>query len=239
MGASKPTLDWFGQPLVLRVAGLLARGVRGPVVVVAPPEVELPAGIVAIRSEQPGVGPLAGIAAGLAALGDVDAVFVVAADTPLLQPRLVVHILGLLRPEDDAAVPVALGFRHPLCAAYRPRVAGQLAGLLAEGVGAAGALPLGVATRWLQEATLAAADPGLGSLSACNTPAELAMLRSVPTPSVLLAGVASRGWTLGEACAYLGLEVPTGSVMVAGVDSQASARLPLAEGDAVALAKTR
>ena len=42
MGTSKAALDWFGVPLLARVAGLVGRAVDGPVVVVRAPGRGLP-----------------------------------------------------------------------------------------------------------------------------------------------------------------------------------------------------
>lgn len=234
MGASKPTLDWHGEALVQRVVGLVARGVDGPVVVVAPPAVALPSTLTVVRDEVPGLGPLAGLAAGLASIdAECDVVFVVAADTPLLHPRLVRRILELLGPHDDAAVPFALGFRQSLCAAYRPRVRVALEALLADGIGAAGALPQAVGTRWLEEADLAEADPGLGSLSTCNTPAEYEALLALPAPRISVAGIAVCGWTLGDAYHAAGLDFPVGDVLIDGVRVAAALAVPLAEGETI------
>ncbi|HEV2753369.1 MAG TPA: NTP transferase domain-containing protein, partial [Solirubrobacteraceae bacterium] len=43
MGAAKAALEWHGSTLLRRVAGLVARGVDGPVVVVRAPGQALPA----------------------------------------------------------------------------------------------------------------------------------------------------------------------------------------------------
>lgn len=231
MGAPKATLDWHGQPLAARVAGLVARAVDGPVVAVAPPEVEVPAGVEAIRGERPGLGPLAGLLAGLHAVADADAALVVAVDAPLLHPRLGRRLLALLGPDDDAAVPLALGHRHPLCAAYRPRVATAIEALLAEGVGAAGALPDRIATRWVEAVELEDADPGLGSLAACNTPEQLAGLLALPAPVVGVDGRAARGWTADAALRDAGAPNPTGPVAIDGVAVATAVGAPLAEGE--------
>src|SRR6185437_9467451 len=75
MGTPKACLEWHGSPLLYRTAALLMRTVTGPVVVVVgadgggtwelPP---LPPGVVIARDPAPGLGPLQGIAAGLAAV---------------------------------------------------------------------------------------------------------------------------------------------------------------------------
>ena len=75
MGTPKACLEWHGSTLLYRTAALLMRTVTGPVVVVVgadgggtwelPP---LPPGVVIARDPAPGLGPLQGIAAGLAAV---------------------------------------------------------------------------------------------------------------------------------------------------------------------------
>jgi molybdopterin-guanine dinucleotide biosynthesis protein A len=232
MGAAKASLDWHGQPLAARVAGLLARAVDGAVVAVAPPGVEVPAPVPVVRDERPGVGPLAGLLAGLGAVGDAGAAVVAAVDAPLLHPRLVRRLLELLGPGDEAVVPFAHGHRHPLCAVYRPTAAiAAIDALLTEGVGAAGALPDRLATRWAEPADLEDADPGLGSLAACNTPGELAALLALPAPIVGIGGRPARGWTAAEALADAGAADPGGPVLIDGVSVPTAAGAPLAEGE--------
>lgn len=234
MGAAKASLDWHGQPLAARVAGLLARAVDGPVVAVAPPGVDVPASVPVVRDERPGVGPLAGLLAGIAAVADAEAVVVVAVDAPLLHPRLVRRLLARLGPDDEAVVPFAHGHRHPLCAAYRPAAAAAaIDALLVGGVGAAGALPDRLATCWLEERDLEDADPGLGSLAACNTPAELAALLALPAPVVGVGGRPVRGWTADAALRDAGAADPTGPVAIDGVAVASAVGAPLAEGEAL------
>ncbi|MGQ0577248.1 MAG: NTP transferase domain-containing protein, partial [Pseudonocardia sp.] len=72
MGSPKAALEWHGSTLLARAAGVLARVVDGPVVVVAAPGQELPAlpaGVEVARDPVGGRGPVPGIAAGLGAAG--------------------------------------------------------------------------------------------------------------------------------------------------------------------------
>ena len=73
MGTPKAALEWHGSTLLRRVVGLVARTVDGPVVVVRAPGQELPAlpdGVELVEDAREGRGPLQGLAAGLAAVGD-------------------------------------------------------------------------------------------------------------------------------------------------------------------------
>src|SRR3954453_23921421 len=90
MGTSKAHLEWHGSTLLRRVAGIVARGVDGPVVVVRAPGQELPAlpaGVEVVDDAREGRGPLQGLAAGLAAVRAAAPVaFVSSTDVPLLPP---------------------------------------------------------------------------------------------------------------------------------------------------------
>jgi molybdopterin-guanine dinucleotide biosynthesis protein A len=183
MGAPKELLDWHGTPLVAHVAGIVAAAVApGPVVVVArrgqavPP---LPGGVEVVRDSVEGQGPLQALRDGLDAVaGRCDAAFVAATDLPLLRPELVRRVLDALEPDDDAAVPVALGRRHVLAAAYATGVVGAVDELLGEGERRVTVLLERCRVRLLDQGALLAdralarADPRLDSLANANTPAE-------------------------------------------------------------------
>ena len=74
MGAPKASLEWHGSTLLRRVTGIVARSVApGPVVVVAAAGQDLPAlpdGIEVVADAREGRGPLQGLAARLATIGD-------------------------------------------------------------------------------------------------------------------------------------------------------------------------
>src|SRR3954454_12550894 len=127
MGSPKAALEWHGSTLLRRVAGIVARGVDGPVVVVRAPGQELPAlpdGVELVDDAREGRGPLQGLAAGLAAVREAAPVaFVSSTDVPLLHPRFVRRVVGALDDGADVALPEVGGFRHPLAAAYRTGLA--------------------------------------------------------------------------------------------------------------------
>jgi molybdopterin-guanine dinucleotide biosynthesis protein A len=187
MGRSKAAIDFAGEPLVARVARRLAPVCR-VVVVAAAPEQELPAlpeGVRVARDAVAGRGPLAGIAAGLAALGPgCDAAFVTTTDAPFVAAA-VVRRLAALRGEGEGApweavVPVLEGRAQPLSAVYAAGAREVAEALLAAGSLRAGRLAEALRARFVDEATLlddprvAAGDPTLATLRGVNTPEELA-----------------------------------------------------------------
>ena len=199
MGREKATLDWHGGTLLRRAAGIVARCVDGPVVVVRaagqvlPP---VPPGVELATDERAASGPLQGIAAGLSALaGRADIVFVTGVDAPLLHPALVAHVIASLRADDDVALPHAHGFAHPLAAAYR---AATMAPLIAEqlALDRLGTRPLFERCRvrrldegaLLADPAVATLDPLLHSLTNLNEPAEYTAAHALPEPPVTVAG---------------------------------------------------
>jgi molybdopterin-guanine dinucleotide biosynthesis protein A len=72
--------------------------------------------------ENPGRGPLEGLAAGLKAMPDhVEAVYATSCDVPLMATEFVRAMFNHLG-NHEIAVPVEGQFHHPLAAVYRPRV---------------------------------------------------------------------------------------------------------------------
>jgi molybdopterin-guanine dinucleotide biosynthesis protein A len=120
--------------MLARVVRVL-REVVEPVVVVAAPNQEvpsLPAEVLVARDEHEGLGPLAGLAAGLAALRThVDAAYVSSCDVPLLQPAFVRRMVELLG-DHELAISRDGNYHHPLAAVYRTNLEDRVRGLLAE-----------------------------------------------------------------------------------------------------------
>src|SRR5512133_3266476 len=123
MGTPKAALEWHGSTLLRRVAGIVERGVDGPVVVVRAPGQalpSLPSAVEVVEDAREGRGPLQGLAAGLAALdGRAEAAYASSTDAPLLHPAFVRRVMGALDADVDVVLPRAGGFPHPLAAAYR------------------------------------------------------------------------------------------------------------------------
>ncbi|HEV3389175.1 MAG TPA: molybdenum cofactor guanylyltransferase, partial [Solirubrobacteraceae bacterium] len=183
MGSPKAALDWHGSTLLRRVTGILARAVApGPVVVVSAPGQSLPeldAAVEVVADEQEGRGPLQGLAAGLAAIGDRALIaYVSSTDVPLLHPAFVRRVLGALDDGADVALPDVGGYRQPLSAAYRVAVRSTVEELIAADrmrpsflFERARVCHLGE-RELLADATLARLDPELSSVSNLNEPAD-------------------------------------------------------------------
>jgi molybdopterin-guanine dinucleotide biosynthesis protein A len=259
MGRPKAGLDWHGEPLAARVARVLARAVGdGPVIVVSAPGQELPHlpdGVEVVADPSEGDGPLRGLAVGLRTLvGRADVAFASSVDAPLLHAPFVEGVVAALGPNDDAAVPVAHGHRHPLAAAYRVALVSLFETLLAAGERRPGVLLGQVRTRFLDEATLLdhvgthAADPALDALRNINTPDDYAEARAQQPANVTIEvfgalrrrstspHLEARASRLGDAVAAAGFTLD-GHVVAAvnGKQIVSDPWFPLAGGDHVAL----
>jgi molybdopterin-guanine dinucleotide biosynthesis protein A len=255
MGASKAALEWHGSTLLYRAAAVVARAVDGPVVVVAAPGQELPglpAGVEVVEDPVEGLGPMQGLAAGLAAVEDrAEAAFVCSTDLPFLHPAYVRRVLAALT--DDVVLPVARGFRQPLAAAYRTGIAGLVADLLAKGNQRPGMIFKHCAVTQLDDdalladATLAKYDPELESVVNVNTPEDYRAARDREPPEIVVErfGVLAKGGgqrprtvraaTIGAAADAVGLTLDRHVVAALNGDQVTKdGRLPLVAGDTVA-----
>jgi len=257
MGSPKAALEWHGSTLLERAAGVLARVVDGPVLVVAAPGQELPPlppGVVVTHDPVAGRGPLQGIAAGLAAVGDrARRAFVCSVDLPFLHPAFVQAVLGAHTAGVDVALPVARGFPQPLAAAYRTALAPRIDALIGEGRMRPAMLFEEVRVRRLDDAVLladpalAAGDPALDSLLNVNSPADYRAARDRPPPQVTVQCYGAlarahphpsgrvRATTLGAAATALGLVLDRHVVAALNGDQLTrDTGLPLVHGDTVA-----
>jgi molybdopterin-guanine dinucleotide biosynthesis protein A len=256
MGAPKAMLEWHGSTLVRRVAGIVARAVDGPVVLVRAPGQALgclPDRFEVVEDLEEGKGPLGGLSVGLEALqahGDV--AYVSSTDAPLLHPAFVRRVVGEVTDGTDACVPFVRGFRQPLAAAYRVSLAPLVKSLLA----ADRLRPsfLLEACSWselddgslLADPDVARFDPELDSVTNLNDPADYEAARSRPAPEVQVerfgvlrprgapGRVTIRAATLGEAAEAIG--VPLDAHVIAALNGDQITRdpdEPLATGDVV------
>ena len=200
MGRPKADLEWHGSTLLHRTAALLARTVGGPVLVVAAPGQdlpELPPRVEVVADPVEGLGPMRGLATGLAALGERAAVaFVCSTDLPFLHPALVrAGAARVRRPRADTVdvvLPVARGYRQPLAAGYRTALAGLVEKLLGEGDLRPGMLFRHCRVAQLDDAALlddpdlARLDPDLDSLLNVNEPDDYAAALARPEPEVVV-----------------------------------------------------
>ena len=185
MGRPKAWLP-FGEELMLQRVVRILREVVDPVVVVAAPGQDvppLPPGVQIVRDEVEGTGPLAGLAAGLAALeGRVDAAYLSSCDVPLLKPEFVRRVIGLVA-NASIAVPEVDGYHHPLAAAYRADILPEVRKLLAADRLRPVFLFDAVPTRVIEPPELADVDPAFDSLRNLNAPEDYeAALRELGTP---------------------------------------------------------
>jgi molybdopterin-guanine dinucleotide biosynthesis protein A len=257
MGESKATLEWHGSTLLRRTAGLLARAVDGAVVVVrAPgqPLPALPAGVEVVDDPVEGLGPMQGIASGLAAVADrAQVAFVCSTDLPFLHPAYVRRVLAALDSDVDVVLPHAHGHRQPLAAAYRTALAPVVAGLVADGQ-----LKLAMLfdhcrvhrtddAGLLADPRLGALDPTLDSVLNVNEPDDYRAARARPEPEITVqryGALASNGRrgpetvraaTLGAAAAAVGLALDRHVVAALNGDQiTRDAEMPLVVGDMVA-----
>lgn len=247
MGTPKALLEWHGSTLLRRAAGIVARAVDGPVVVVRAPAQTLPPlpeRFEVAEDAREGRGPLQGIAAGLAAIGDrAGVVYVSGVDLPLLHPALIRHVLHSLRPQDDVALPRAHGYAQPLAAAYRAAIGPSLDGLLELGRLGTRELFAQLRVRELDEAALladgdvAVLDPALDSLLNINDPREYEHARARPAPAVTVRADgatqprAARAATLEQAAIVAGVAIGPATLEGRGVIRDPHE--PLVTGDAL------
>lgn len=168
MGRDKASLP-FGDELLLERVRRLAREVASEVLLVAREGQELPLGWEAVRDAAEGLGPLAGLAAGLDAMTGERA-FVCACDMPLLRPALARRLLELSQGH-EACVPVVDGFTVPTCAVYVKSTAALARELVAARELRPKALLASVRTRFVAGDELRDVDPELLSFLDCDTEA--------------------------------------------------------------------
>jgi len=259
MGAPKAALEWHGSTLLYRAAALMARVVDGPVVVVAAPGQqlpELPVDVEVVEDPVEGLGPMRGIATGLAAVADrAPMAFVCSTDMPFLHPAFIDRVLREFSAGDtDVALPVARGFRQPLAAVYRTSLATLIANLASDGELRPGMLFEHCRVRQiddqqlLADAVLARLDPDLESVMNVNSPDDYEAARARPPAEITvqcfgtLATAGHRGprtvraATLGGAAQAV--DIPLDRYVMAALNGDLMTRdpqLPLVAGDSVAL----
>jgi molybdopterin-guanine dinucleotide biosynthesis protein A len=192
MGIAKMSLPFGPETMLARIVRLLGT-VCHPLVVVAasreqsiPP---LPAEVILATDKLAERGPLAGIAAGLAALpAEVEAAYVTGCDVPLLVPAAVTRMFELLG-DNAIAMPLSGGFLHPLSAVYRKSVLPVVEDFLATERLSPRLLADCAATRRISEAELREVDPRLDTLKNLNEPqdylAALAQAGFAAPPDIL------------------------------------------------------
>jgi molybdenum cofactor guanylyltransferase len=178
MGQDKATLPAGDGTLLEHLARRLA-----PVVdetIIAGGSVHPPfEGARVVPDHQSGLGPLAGILAGLTAAREPH-VWVVGCDLPDVEPALGV-LLGGLAGDYEAVVPRPDHEPEGVCALYVRELAPRIEALLAAGERSIKSLLDRSAVRYLGSSELRAVDPELRSFHNINTPADYeAWLRRQP-----------------------------------------------------------
>ena len=256
MGTPKAALEWHGSTLLRRTVGIIARATDGPVVVVRAPGQELPAlpaETEVVDDPQEGLGPVQGLAAGLAALtGRAEVAFVSSTDMPFLHPAFVRRVLRAVQEEGaDVGLPVARGYPQPLAASYSVALAPVAAKLVA-GERLRPAFLFEECeverldeTALLADPVLAALDPGLDSVVNVNEPGDYQAARARPAPEVTIQRFGPladgnrgpeqlRAATVAGAAAAAGLELDRHVVAALNGDQiTRDGETPLATGDTV------
>jgi molybdopterin-guanine dinucleotide biosynthesis protein A len=180
MGRPKAWLPFGPEVMLQRVVRILS-AVVSPIVVVAArgqDVPDLPAGVEIARDEDEALGPLAGLAVGLAALADrVDAAYASSCDVPLLSAAFVSHVIAALE-DHDLAIPRDGQYHHPLAAIYRTRLVPTIRELIAADRLRPIYLLERSRAREIDVAELRCVDPDLSSLWNINTPEDYAAVLS-------------------------------------------------------------
>jgi molybdopterin-guanine dinucleotide biosynthesis protein A len=255
MGTPKAAMEWHGSTLLRRTVGIISRVTDGPVVVVRAAGQTLPAlpsHIEVAADPRAGMGPVQGLATGLAAVaGRADIAFVSSTDLPFLHPAFVRRVLRAAQEGADVGLPIARGYPQPLAASYRTSLAPVAERLVAQRRLRPAFLFEECAVSRLDEAALradpvlAALDPDLDSVVNINEPADYAAARARPAPEVTIQRFgaladghrgpqAVRAATVAEAAAAAGLALD-GHVVAAlnGDQITRDGQIPLATGDTV------
>jgi molybdenum cofactor guanylyltransferase len=255
MGTPKAALEWHGSTLLRRAVGIISRVTDGPAVVVRAAGQALPAlppHVEVVDDPREGMGPLQGLAAGLAAVaGRAETAFVSSTDLPFLHPAFVRRVLRAAQEGADVGLPVAHGHPQPLAASYRTSLAPAAERLVAQKrLRPAFLFEQCVVTR-LDEAALrtdtalAALDPGLDSVVNLNSPADYQRARARPAPAVTLQRLGvladghpgpqpARAATVAGAAAAAGLALGSHVVVALNGDQiTGDGETPLATGDVV------
>lgn len=174
MGRDKALLDLGGRPVIARVAGSLASACAEVLVAGGEPGRYAFLGLREAPDRYPGLGPLAGVHAGLDAMARPAGLFV-ACDMPFLSSHLL-HGLARRGAEGDvdAVVPRVAGRPEPLCAWYRRTLLPAAEAVLDRGGGPVAALweAPGARITWMEEDELRRLDPELLSFANLNSPGD-------------------------------------------------------------------
>lgn len=233
------------------------RTVDGPVIVVRAADQELPSldpSVEVVVDAREGRGPLQGLAAGMAAIGDrAVGVYVSSTDVPLLHPAFIRRVTNALDDDVDVVLPEIHGFRQPLSAAYRVALLPQVEALIAADQLKPAFLLQRCRVRKLDDeeilcdSVLARVDPQLASVRNLNERSDYDDAHAVPPPAIEVCRFGTlaingappsqtvAAWSLGELAQTI--ELALDEHVVAALNGDQITRdpeLPLAAGDTVA-----
>jgi molybdopterin-guanine dinucleotide biosynthesis protein A len=169
MGRDKAGLPAGNGTLVEHLVRRLAP-VAAETLVAGAPQIGTIDGVRRIEDRYPGMGPLAGIHAGLVEAGR-PWVWVVACDLPDVEPALG-RLLGELATGVDAVVPRVEDEAEGVCALYHRSLCPRIASMLEAGRRRVQDLLAQVEVRYVTAAELRQVDPELRSFRNLNTPAD-------------------------------------------------------------------
>jgi molybdopterin-guanine dinucleotide biosynthesis protein A len=180
-GSDKAAALLRGRPLLQWVAEALGQVAVRLVIVRAVgqalPALDAPVPVTIVDDEYPGLGPLAGLATGLAGCR-AEFAFACSCDAPLISPALVERLAAIARAEQaDIVCPDVAGYPQPLVAVYRVATCAPAFRRAVEE--RTGGLRIVAAYDGLRVAqpgaeTFRDVDPALQSFLNANTPARLA-----------------------------------------------------------------
>ena len=177
MGQDKAWIELDGEPLIARVAGVLAQ-VADEVIVVANDPKYGSLGLRVVRDRYPDGGALGGIATGVSAATH-DTVLVAACDMPFLSAEMWRAILAHAG-EADVVIPRVGGEYETLHALYTKACLPHMARAVAENRLRVISFFDQVRVLALEEPELRAVDPTLRAFTNVNTPEELASALTSP-----------------------------------------------------------
>jgi molybdopterin-guanine dinucleotide biosynthesis protein A len=167
MGKDKGSLPFGDETMLERIVRVL-RPLVDDVMIVGRSDQPAPPGVIVINDPVDDLGPLAGIAAGLAA-SHSELNLVVACDMPLINPAVLQRLVSMID-DHDACVAVTDGHASALCGVYRSRIAKDAQALLEAGERRVMRLLDRVPTKRVDAALLRDLDPDLDSFVSCDTP---------------------------------------------------------------------
>jgi molybdenum cofactor guanylyltransferase len=177
MGQDKAWIELDGEPLIRRVARVLAEVADEVIVVANDPRYEA-LGLTVVRDRYPQGGALGGIATGVGA-ATYDTVIVAACDMPFLSAELWRLVLGHAG-EADVVIPRVAGEYETMHALYAKACLPHMARAIAENRLRVISFFDAVSVKAIDEPELRTVDPTFRAFTNVNTPEELATALGVP-----------------------------------------------------------